>query len=128
MNSQENETIDGNNNVSSDPDTEVDQPVEIPERIDDQLDESDEDIIEDVKALLCPYCGKQFKTKKTLKQHIKQSHSSENHACKYCPKVCSSKHNLRNHFNSTHKKIKCVNCLKELSSGSPVEVQSQLKI
>jgi len=66
---------------------------------------------EEVKVLiLCPFCQREFKAQKSLKQHISLIHPEPTHDCTKCDASFFKKSSLKKHVNSTHLKFPCRSC------------------
>ena len=104
VNSKENETIDGNNNISTDDDTEErvteqevndDQFVEVPEGVDDQFvevagDGGEENVEVVIKDHLCNECRKVSSSLNTSIQHPHSGYQES--SCFLCLSTSSCHH------------------------------------
>ena len=59
---------------------------------------------------VCNMCGKQFKSQKTLTQHIRDVHIEEDIPCSLCDKTFRTKKHLANHKFSKHKEKESLQC------------------
>ena len=66
--------------------------------------------------LSCPFCQRNFKSGKSLKQHIGLLHPEPSHFCSKCDSSFFKKTSLDKHMKSTHLKIQCRSCSLSFSS------------
>lgn len=55
-----------------------------------------------VVSLDCPFCSKEYKSPRTLKEHIEVVHKGIKYACDFCPHEASSTGNKYNHMKQKH--------------------------
>ncbi|XP_037044359.1 transcription factor grauzone-like isoform X3 [Bradysia coprophila] len=58
--------------------------------------------LQDAKALGCPICKKKVKSKRLLAIHIKRSHAEKKHQCTYCGKAFRIRKILQEHIAALH--------------------------
>ncbi|KAF2358274.1 Zinc finger C2H2-type [Trinorchestia longiramus] len=64
----------------------------------------------DVKALPCPHCEQVFPQRHILQQHLVEEHPSYNLICHYCKKVFTREDTLRSHLVRMHETDGGLNC------------------
>ena len=77
---------------------------------------------------VCNMCGKQFKSQKTLTQHIRDVHIEEDIPCSLCEKTFRTKKHLANHKFSKHKEkesLQCDECSYNTKSGGNLKAHKK---
>lgn len=74
---------------------------------------------------LCAVCGKSFRVRKKLHQHVREKHGDPNirYQCPLCPLEFTKKHNLKRH-SKTHtatRSFKCNQCPKKFFSAKTLK-------
>jgi len=76
----------------------------------------------------CNECGTSFKTKKSLKSHMRSKHSEDSFICYICQKEMANDFTLKSHIKRVHKKEKkfmCNKCGKEFFDKQAFENHSK---
>jgi len=76
-----------------------------------KVEEENEDFM-----MSCPFCQRNFKSGKSLKQHIGLLHPEPTHFCSKCDSSFFKKTSLDKHMKSNHLKIQCKSCSLSFSS------------
>ena len=77
---------------------------------------------------VCNMCGKQFKSQKTITQHIRDVHIEEDIPCSLCDKTFRTKKHLANHKFSKHKEkesLQCDECSYNTKSGGNLKAHKK---
>jgi len=76
-----------------------------------KIEEENEDFV-----MSCPFCQRNFRSGKSLKQHIGLLHPEPTHFCSKCDSSFFKKTSLDKHMKLTHLKIQCKSCSLSFSS------------
>ena len=72
---------------------------------------------QNLMAILCTLCGKNFSSPSSLKKHTNNVHDDQKKTCQTCQKEIIGNKKYNDHL-ATHETITCNNCKSHIKKGS----------